>query len=206
MENTDEVGASPDAKFKVGDRVLVVGATRGKTGCVGEVLAFDASDDEHLVLFGDDGGFWIPSGQLEATDGSSPSAVFETPNSVPAEPDARRRRVSNQLYHVLSDVLKLEGDFEYQYGYGRELVEQVAAANAKAEAASEQAAKYHDEISMLNIECSLLKEKSSLLEGELVVARGRAGTAFLLAGWAAGVAAVIAFGKFAATQIDALFR
>lgn len=72
-------------------------------------------------------------------------AVFEPPAAVPDEPDEKRRRVSNGLFKLALEAAKVEADFEYQYGYNRELVVDIAAANKRADAAEARCRVVQDE-------------------------------------------------------------
>jgi hypothetical protein len=54
---------------------------------------------------------------------------FAEPAEAPSEidlGDPKHRRVSNALYKLATDAARVEADFEYQYGYNRELVAELA--------------------------------------------------------------------------------
>jgi VIT1/CCC1 family predicted Fe2+/Mn2+ transporter len=110
--------------------------------------------------------------QFERAFGVPPAD--QTPFAEPARPtppepegDPKMRRVSNALRAVLKDVERVETSFEYQYGYNRELVAELA--REKAEAADmrrELNAQNLDNIELVQEQTDLLaaaaRQKSAL--------------------------------------------
>lgn len=166
-----------------------------------EVTFYDGADNWYYCAA------WLTPALPDLPD---PAAVFEEPDPVPAEPDAKRRRVSNALFAVLDSVLKLEGDFEYEYGYNRELIEELAQAKQETAAAKlrvvelERAEQFERQSHVDTIQRR--KAQVADLEAQLRTARGpRRLLKFLaVSGWVAAVLSggVLAFEKISATPVD----